>query len=117
MPRPITTETIVIAIASLTDPAKIATLVGTDACNRRLNKCAYWMHQATVLGLDLNRLISEATCRYDDSEQHRGLVIKSLLKNNGQMMRLGCYTAEELALLKMGKSAMITSVHTRWAEG
>ncbi len=107
MSRPITSETIVTAIASLTDPAKIATLVGIDACNPRLNKAAYWMHQANVLGLDLNQLIREATSRYDDTEQHRNLVLKSLVKNNRQMVRLGCYTLENLDLLRNGNSATI----------
>ena len=38
------------AIASLTDPAKLATLKGERAANPRLQKCVYWLASAEEQG-------------------------------------------------------------------
>jgi hypothetical protein len=38
------------AIASLTDPAKLATLKGERAANPRLQKCVYWLAYAEEQG-------------------------------------------------------------------
>ncbi len=108
MARPITAETVVTAISSLTDPAKIATLSSDNACNSRLNKCVYWVHQAEVLGLDLPSTLSRAVSNYEDTDQHRALTIKSLLINHRRMDRAGCYTAENLVQLRKGRAAVIT---------
>ena len=39
-----------VAIASLTDPAKLATLKGERAANPRLQKCVYWLAYAEEQG-------------------------------------------------------------------
>jgi len=38
------------AVASLTDPAKLATLNGERAANPRLQKCVYWLAYAEERG-------------------------------------------------------------------
>lgn len=43
---PIFKDSPVVAIASLTDPAKLATLKGERAANPRLQKCVYWLAYA-----------------------------------------------------------------------
>jgi hypothetical protein len=103
-----TAEQIVTAISSLTNPAKIATLKSVDACNPRLNKCAYWMNQATANGLDVKALIIEALARNPDTVEHRKLTLNSLLKNYRQMVRLGCFTAENLLRLRNGNPAIVS---------
>ena len=44
------TSTAAVAIASLTDPAKLGTLKGEQAANSRLQKCVYWLAYAEEQG-------------------------------------------------------------------
>ncbi len=99
---------IVIALSSQINPAKIATLKNDNASNIRLNKCAYWMHKATLHGLDLGQLITQAMMRYEDTDKRRAITKCSLLKNYKRMVRFGCFSDENLPQLRRGNSATIT---------
>jgi hypothetical protein len=48
------------AIASLTDPAKLATLKGERAANPRLQKCVYWLAFAEELGKKPEAVLDES---------------------------------------------------------
>lgn len=53
-------QTPAIALASLTDPAKLSTLRGERAANPRLFKCVYWLATAKEQGQDPKRVLADA---------------------------------------------------------
>ncbi len=108
MPSPITAEKIVSAISTQINPAIIAKLKDDNACNTRLNRCAYLIHEATLRGLDIRTLITQAMARYEDTDKHRAITMCSLVKNYNRMVRFGCLTDENLLQLKRRNSATIT---------
>lgn len=67
------------------------------------------MHQARIQGLDVGELIAQAMSRYSDTDKHRALTMRSLLRNHKRTEVLGCCTAENLLRLRSGKSATITA--------
>ena len=83
--------------------------MGDNVCNSRLNKCVYWIHQATLHGFDVDAVISRALAGHNDVSKHRATTKCSLLKNFRRMVRFGCVTPENLLQLKMGYSATITT--------
>ncbi len=108
MRSPFTAEKIVCSLSNLLNPANLATLKGLNACNRRLNLCAYWIHKATLEKLDVDQLITQAMARYEDTDKHRALTKVSLLKNYKRMVRYGCLSDENLQQVKKGYAATIT---------
>ena len=67
------------------------------------------MHQAKVQGLDVGELIAQAMSRYSDTDKHRALTMRLLLRNHKRTEILGCCTFENLLKLRSGKSATITA--------
>jgi hypothetical protein len=53
-------QTPAVALASLTDPAKLSTLKGERAANPRLFKIVYWLETAKDQGQDLKKVLAEA---------------------------------------------------------
>ena len=98
-----------IAIASQTDPAKLATLKGDRAANPRLQKCVYWLAYAEEQGQKPEAVLDEsAKLNKTAGTPYAGFLSWGLLENLKIAKELGLLTPEGMAELRRGKSAMIT---------
>ena len=97
------------AIASLTDPAKLAILKGERAANSRLQKSVYWLAYAEEQGQKPEAVLDEsAKLNKTAGTPYAGFVNWGLLENLKIAKELGLLTPEGMAELKQGKSATIT---------
>lgn len=98
----------VTALASLTDPAKLATLQSPRAANDRLLKCIYWLDEARSRGHLPEGVITEAQATTNPRAEHAALVKASLLRNLDIAEKLGCLTPENAAKMRRGNSPTVT---------
>jgi len=104
-----TPSTAAVAIASLTDPTKLATLKGEREANPSLQKCVYWLAYAEEQGekpeavLDESAKLNKTACT-----PYAGFLSWGLLENLKIAKELGLLTPEGMAELKQGKPATIT---------
>lgn len=99
----------VTAVASLIDPAKLATLQGERAANRRVLKCVYWLNDARIRGLKPATVISQAQKLNLSAEQLRAALVEAaLLRNLDIAEKLGCLTPDNLARMRHGISPVIS---------
>ena len=104
-----TNSTPTVALASLTDPAKLATLKGERAANPRLQKCVYWLAYAEEQGEKPEAVLDEsAKLNRTAGTPYAGFVRWGLLENLKIAKELGLLTPEGMAELRRGKSATIT---------
>ena len=97
------------AIASLTDPAKLAKLKGERAANPSLQKCVYWLAYAEEQGKKPEAVLDEsAKLNQTAGTPYAGFLSWGLLENLKIAKELGLLTPEGMAELKQGKSATIT---------
>ena len=97
------------AIASLTDPKKLATLRGERAANPRLQKCVYWLAYAEEQGEKPEAVLDEsAKLNKTAGTPYSGFLRWGLLENLKIAKELGILSAEGMAELRRGKSATIT---------
>ena len=97
------------AIASLTDPAKLATLSGDRAANQRVLKCVYWLNDARSRGIEPEAVIDRAQALNQSAQQSRApLVEAALLRNLAIAGKLGCLTSENLERMRHGRSPVIS---------
>jgi len=98
-----------VALASLTDPAKLATLKGERAANPRLQKCVYWLAYSEEQGEKPEAVLDEsAKLNKTEGTPYAGFVRWGLLENLKIAKELGLLTPEGMAELRRGKSATIT---------
>jgi hypothetical protein len=98
-----------VAIASLTDSAKLATLKGERAANPRLQKCVYWLAYAEWQGQKPEAVLDEsAMLNKTAGTPYAGFVRWGLLENLKIAKELGLLTPEGMAEMRRGKSATIT---------
>ena len=93
-----------VAIRALTDPAKIATLKDPRACNDRLLKVVYWLHQTQQAGQNPQAILDASLVQ----QPRRDMVKESLLRNLLIANRLGLLTPANLDAMKRGKSPTVT---------
>ena len=97
------------AIASLTDPKKLATLKGEREANSCLQKCVYWLAYAEEQGEKPEAVLDKsAKLNKTAGSPYAGFVSWGLLENLKIAKELGLLTPEGVAELKQGKSATIT---------
>ena len=97
------------AIASLTDPAKLATLKGERAANPSLQKCVYWLAYAEEQREKPETVLDEsAKLNKTAGTPYAGFLSWGLLENLKIAKELGLLTPEGMAELRRGKSATIT---------
>jgi hypothetical protein len=102
-------KTAQIAIASLTDPTKLATLKGARAANPRLQKCIYWLAYAEEQGQKPEAVLGEAAkLNKTDATLYAGFIRWGMLENLRIAKELGLLTSVGMAELRRGKSATIT---------
>ena len=97
-----------VAVASLTDPAKLATLSAERAANPRLLKCLYWLNEARSRGISPEKVIFDAQEIQKANHPRAVLVRDSLLRNLDIAEKLGCLTSENLEKMRRGKAPTIT---------
>ena len=98
-----------VAIASLTDPTKLATLKGERAANPRLQKCVYWLAYAEQERAKPEAVLDEsAKLNKTSGTPYSGFLRWGLLENLRIAKELGLLTPEGVAELRRGKSATIT---------
>ncbi|MFO1501938.1 MAG: hypothetical protein U1G07_26780 [Verrucomicrobiota bacterium] len=97
----------VVALANLSDPAKLATL-GERGANSRLNKLVYWLHDAGRRGWAPDTAIRAAQFVNRTAEPRASLVKESLLRNLQIAEELGLFTSENLDRMRQGKAAIVT---------
>jgi len=103
-----------LAIANLTDPAKLATLKGERAANPRLQKCVYWLAYAEEQGSKPEAVLDEAAkLNKTEGTPYAGFVRWGLLNNLKTAKELGLLTPEGMAEMRRGKSATITKGRMR----
>jgi len=102
-------STAAVAIASLTDPAKLAALKGERAASSNLQKCVYWLAYAEEQGEKPEAVLDEsAKLNKTAGTPYAGFISWGLLENLKIAKELGLLTPEGMAELKQGKSATIT---------
>ena len=102
-------STAAVAIASQTDPAKLATLKGERAADSRLQKCVYWLAYAEEQGEKPEAVLDEsAKLNKTAGTPYAGFISWGLLENLKIAKELGLLTPDGMAELKQGKSATIT---------
>ena len=88
------------AIASLTDPTKLATLKGERAANPCLQKCVYWLAYAEEQGEKPEAVLDEsAKLNKTAGTPYAGFVSWGLLENLKIAKELGLLTPEGMAWL------------------
>src|SRR4029079_13914128 len=93
----------ILAIAQLSDPARLATL-GERGANPRLNKIVYWLHAADHNGMPPGTAVQLAQIINWTSQPRAALVKASLLRNWKIAEELGLFTPENLDRLRHGKA-------------
>jgi TPR repeat protein len=97
------------AIASLTDPQKLANLQGERASNSRFQKCLYWLATARAKGESPSDIIASANLKNGEQVTSYGtLLSSSLTANLAEADKLGLFSPGGLDELRQGKSATIT---------
>ena len=97
------------AIASLTDPKKLATLKGERASNPRFQKCLYWLATARTKGESPAYVMASANQKNGQQITPYGILLSSSLTANlAEADNLGLFSPEGLDELRRGKSAKIT---------
>jgi hypothetical protein len=91
------------AIASLTDPAKLATLKCERAANPLLQKCVYWLGYAEKQGEKPEAVLDEsAKLNKTAGTPYAGFLSWGLLENLKIAKELGLLTPEGMAELRQG---------------
>lgn len=97
------------AIATQTDPAKLATLKGERAANPRMQRCVYWLATAEAQGEPPGSVLAEAArINGTAGTPYAGFIRWGMLENLRLAKELGILTPEGMAELRRGKSATIT---------
>jgi hypothetical protein len=97
----------VVALANLTDPAKLATL-GERGANARLNKIVFWLDVARLRGMSAETAVGWAQTFNGTKEPRAALVNNQLVRNLKIADELGLLTADNRERLKHGNAAIIT---------
>lgn len=98
----------IVAISSLSDPAKLATL-GKRGANPRLNKIVYWLDVARDRGLAPAGTVEWAQRLNGVSGPRAPLVRDTLLRNLRIAEQLGLFTDSNRGRLRSGEAGIITA--------
>lgn len=96
-----------LAVSSLSDPAKLATL-GKRGANPRLNKVVFWLNEAQERHLPPATAIRLAQVLNGTSAPRAPLVADSLLRNLQIAGELGLWTPENRERLRRGQGGIVT---------
>jgi hypothetical protein len=94
------------AVASLSDPAKLATL-GERVANPRLIKILYWIDEARAQGVPPEVMVRLAQIRNRTSEPRATLVRQSLERNLKIADELGLFTPDNCVRMRHGRAPFV----------
>ena len=95
-------------LAPLVDPTKLDALKGKRAGTKRLRKASYWLEIGRREGFSLQVLLEYAHNQVDSQNSaRREAQIKSLVRNNTILNRLGCLDTEGMVKLRKGNAPTI----------
>lgn len=101
-------EPVRVALVSLCDPAKIATLEGDRAANPRVRKIAYWLEVARRQGLDPKAEMDAVMAQLGWGGTLKGeLTAAAMARNRTIAERLGCLDAEGMEKLRRGSAPTV----------
>ncbi len=107
-PAATATDTARIALVSLCDPAKIATLTSDRAANPRVRKITYWLEIARQQGRDPQAEMEAVMEAVGWGGTLKGqLTTKAMVRNRIIAERLGCLDDEGMALMRRGRSPTV----------
>lgn len=96
-------------VLPLIDPAKLDTLQGDRAANRRLRLVCYHLETARRDGQDPTAIITEAQVALGMDETHRAEAVRaSLVRNLDILRKLGCLDDAGMGKLRTGNAPTIT---------
>ena len=95
-------------IASLIEPAKLATLKARGA-NPRIQKCVYWLEAARLAGNNPTNTAHTAVSKAGYRSVAAVLTEQSLLRNLDIASKLGCLDKEGLAKMRRGGSPTVNN--------
>ena len=96
----------IVALSSLSDPAKLATL-GERGANARLNKIVFWLDVARQRGMSAETAVGWAQT-FNGTEGPRTSLVKNQLARNLKVAdELGLLTADNRDRLKRGNAAIV----------
>ena len=93
-------------IASLIDPAKLATL-GPRGANQRIQKTVCWLDTARQAGEKPAKVLDRAVALAGYKAEAASLTKEALLRNLDIAEKLGCLNAAGLAEMKRGKAPTV----------
>jgi hypothetical protein len=93
-------------IASLIDPAKLATL-GERKANPRVQECVHWLATAQSAGQKPDKVIDDALRYLRINKEPAALTKAALLRNLDIATKLGCLDTEGLAEMRNGNAPTI----------
>jgi hypothetical protein len=97
-----------LALTSLCDPAKIATLDGDRAANPRVRKIAYWLEVARQSGRDPRAEMDAVMVAVGWGGTAKGdLTTLAMVRNRIIAERLGCLDAEGMERMRRGASPIV----------
>lgn len=101
-------DTIREALASLCDPAKIATITAERGANPRVRKICYWLEMARRDGRDPSNEMREVMVAVGWGGTAKGeLTASAMTRNRVIAERLGCLDEAGMADLRRGKAPII----------
>jgi len=95
-----------VALLSLSDPAKLATL-GERGANPRLKQIVYWLNQARLSGENPSHVIDATLQQNAYSPAHADLIKTNLLRNLKIGDELGFFTPQNSDLLRRGGAPLV----------
>lgn len=102
-------QTPAVALASLTDPAKLATLKSERAANPRLFKCVYWLQTAKEQGYEPKQVLAEAAKLNGTSgTSNAGFIEWGLMENLRVAESYGVLDQAGMQEMRRGKAPTIT---------
>jgi DNA uptake protein ComE-like DNA-binding protein len=99
----------VVAVAALSDPAKLATLKGERAANDRLHKILAWLEEGRRDGVLPSKTLDEAQKLTGDTPAHAAAVKETILRNFELCERAAVFTPDNLARMKQGRAPLVTN--------
>jgi hypothetical protein len=97
-------------LSRLTDPARISGLVDQmRGASSRINKIMYWLYQSEDAGANPERVLAAALSAAGYLGAEAQLTLKNLLSNYQAAKTVGAFTEENLARLRLGKSALLSN--------
>jgi hypothetical protein len=101
-------DTIRVALTSLCNPAKIATITSDRGANPRVRKICYWLERARLDGRDPGTEMREVMAAVGWGGSAKGeLTAEAMVRNRVIAERLGCLDEEGMISLRSGRAPTI----------